>query len=248
MERLLVVLEASIVTNGGPLTVTEIAQTTGVPVSTTWRLVSQLVSWRFLDDSGGGRFVAGPRLVQLSLSVTDGLHSVDALTRATRELSTTTGESVTAGLLVGNTLLIVARTESDESLRAVTRVGEVISPSTSAMGKAILSRLPVERQLPLLEAEVGDRAAEVLAELTAEITRARADRVALDEETYAVGLRCRAAAITDVADEAVAGLSIGGPSARFTRARADEAALPLVVQAQRLSARGRPFDGTAAAS
>lgn len=242
MERLLDVLEATIGTNGTPQTVTEISQATGVPLSTTWRLVSQLASWQFLADCGGGRYAAGPRLVRMSINVTENLHSREALSRATGALSIATGESVTAGLLVGDSLVIVARTESDESLRAVNRIGEVVSPSTSAMGKAILSRLPRERQLAVLRAEVGDRAEDVLDDLAGELAQAHAEGFAVDEETYAVGLRCRAAAVIGLAGHAVAGLSIAGPAARFTPALADQAVTPLLLEAERLSVAGQSFD------
>jgi IclR family acetate operon transcriptional repressor len=172
----------------------------------------------------------------MSLSVSEGLHSVDALARATRTLCAVTGESVTAGLLIGSTLLIVARTESNNSLRAVNRIGEIISPTYSALGKAMLSRMPEEKQLQLVHAEVGDRADSVLFGLRKELDDAVLSGYAVDEETYAVGLRCRAAAVIARDGTAIGGISIGGPAARFTRELADEAIAPLLVATAELSA------------
>jgi IclR family acetate operon transcriptional repressor len=236
LERLLNLLEVAIVAENAPLTLTEISQRAQVPLSTASRLVSQLVSWDFLADGGASRFIAGSRLVRMSLTVSEGLHSVDALARATRTLSAVTGESVTAGLLVGNTLLIVARTESHNSLRAVNRIGENISPTFSALGKAMLSRMPEEKQLQLVRSEVGDRADSVLFGLRKELSAAMVDGYAVDEETYAVGLRCRAAAVIARDGTAIGGISIGGPAARFTHELADAAVPHLLVETASLSA------------
>ncbi len=235
LERMLNVLEATVVSRAEPLNLSEIVELTGIPLSTASRLVRQLVSWDFLATDGRGRYVAGGRLVRLSITVTDRLHSVETLAAATESLSEITGESVTAGLLVGSTLLIVARTESRNSLRNVSRIGEVISPSLSALGKAMLSHLPLSDRMRLLRAEHGARADVVLRDLREELAAAAAAGYAMDEETYAVGLRCRAAAIIGRDGRAVGGISIGGPAARFTRELAAKAAASLVAEASRLS-------------
>ncbi|HEY0247382.1 MAG TPA: IclR family transcriptional regulator [Gryllotalpicola sp.] len=235
LERMLNVLEATVVARAEPLSLTEIVELAGVPLSTASRLVRQLVSWDFLATDGRGRYVAGGRLVRLSITVTDRLHSVETLAAATESLSELTGESVTAGLLVGSTLLIVARTESRNSLRNVSRIGEVISPSLSALGKAMLSHLPHADRVRLLRAEHGRGADAMLRGLRDELTTAAAAGYAVDEETYAVGLRCRAAAIIGRDGRAVGGLSIGGPAARFTRELAAQAVVSLVAETSRLS-------------
>src|SRR5690606_41050448 len=55
--------------------------------------------------------------------------------------------------------------------------------------------LPPERRLELVRASAGDEAAALLDGLAGELDDVRATGVAFDEETYSIGLRCRAAAI-----------------------------------------------------
>jgi DNA-binding IclR family transcriptional regulator len=235
LERLLNLLEVAIIAKDAPLNLTEISQLAQVPLSTASRLIGQLVSWDFLEGRPGGRYVAGSRLVRMSITVGEGLHSTEALASATRTLSALTGESVTAGLLVGSTILIVARTESQNSLRAVNRIGEIIPPSISALGKAMLSRMPEDDQLRLLNQEVGERSESVLLEIGGELEQAATSGFAVDEETFAVGLRCRAAAVIGRDGRAIAGLSIGGPAARFTQENAAAAIPALLSETARLS-------------
>lgn len=236
LRRILDVLETVALGDEASLTVTSIASRAGVPLSTTSRLLAQLVSWDFLVDRAGGHYAPGPRLIRIAVRTLDTLHGAEELHRSTEALCSETGESVTAGVVMGDHLMIIARTEPAQQLRAVSRVGEIIPPSRTALGKAVLAQQEPDRRLAVLRAEAGDQAEDVLAGIATELERARKDGYARDEEQYEVGLRCRAAAIIGRYGAPVAGISIGGPSARFTPELAAEAARALLMQVARLSA------------
>jgi DNA-binding IclR family transcriptional regulator len=223
MGRILNLLELSVTADSAPLTLSELAAAAGAPLSTVSRLTAQLVTWDFLNETTAHRFVPGRRLVAMATAVSEHLSSNDRLQQATRLLTGLTGESTTAGRIVGNSMYIIARTESELPLRAVNRIGEFIPPESSALGKAIMSRLPRPRQLALLGGAGVEDPEAVLAKMRAELEEARLHGYAVDEETYAVGLRCRAAAVVGPDGVAVAGLSISGPAARFTYDLAEEA-------------------------
>jgi IclR family acetate operon transcriptional repressor len=87
----------------------------------------------------------------------------------------------------------------------------------------------------VIRAAIGDGVDEALAGLTDELAQATADGYAVDEGTYTVGLRCRAAALLDRNGHAVGGLSIAGPAARFTPQRAEESLPALRAQVATLS-------------
>jgi IclR family acetate operon transcriptional repressor len=235
LARLLDVMDIAVTHDRAPLQLGEIATAAGVPVSTASRLVALLVERGFLVQVAKSGYAAGPRLLHMALHTLDQMHEADRLKTAVDVLAEATGESASAGLLVGNEIVLVARREPEHSLRAVARVGDVITPHTSAMGKAILSMLPAERQATVLRTAVGDQAAEVLGEVEAELAAARSAGFAVDEESYAVGLRCRAAAILDRSGHSVGGISIAGPAARFTRESANACVPTLLAEARRLS-------------
>lgn len=239
LGRLLDVLDVAVTHERVPLQMTDIAAAAGVPTSTASRLVALLVERGFLVALPGSGYVAGPRMLHVAVHALDQVHDADRLKAAVEELSERTGESVSAGLLVGDEIVLVARKEPEKSLRAVARLGDIIAPHTSAMGKAMLARLPAERQEAVLRAAVGDDALEVLREMRPELAAARADGYAVDEETYTVGLRCRAAPLLDRDGHAVGGISIAGPSARFTRESATAFLPDLLAEADRLSPKSR---------
>jgi IclR family acetate operon transcriptional repressor len=163
-----------------------------------------------------------------------GTRELDAVAR---HIASQVPESVSAGLLVGDEIVLVARKEPAHSLRIVARVGDVIPPHTSAMGKAILAFLDDRRRNAVLAHAVGrDRAADVAAGLADELAEVRSTGFARDEEMYAVGQRCRAVPLISAHAGVYGGLSIAGPTPRFSQSQADEAIPALLAGARSISA------------
>lgn len=218
------------------LNLSELAAASGVPVSTVSRLTTLLVERGYLRRQPAGGFLPGPRLVHLGLCTVRQLHDTRRLDEVTRVLAAELHESVSVGLLLGAEIVLVARAESIHPLRVVARVGDIIAPHTSAMGKAILAHLDEERRRQVIGAAVGpDRLDSALAELGAELDEVARAGYACDEQTYAVGQRCRAVALLDHHGEAFGGLSVAGPAARFSVEAADETVRALRAQARALS-------------
>jgi IclR family acetate operon transcriptional repressor len=235
LSRLLDVLELAVTDDAARRSLSQLAATAGVPLSTASRLVSLLVDRGLLHALPGGGFGAGPRMMHLAVRALAQLRDGDRLESAVRSLAEQTGESVSAGLLVGDGIVLVARQEPDHALRAVARVGDIVTAHTSAMGKAILAHLPAERQLALIRRELGEGAEDALAQLHEEVQTIRAEGFSVDEETYTPGLRCRAAALLGRDGVAVGGLSIAGPAARYTQEKATADLPALRAEADRVS-------------
>jgi IclR family acetate operon transcriptional repressor len=235
LARLLDLLELTVSDKGALASLSELADRAGMPVSTTSRQLAQLRSWGFLVEVDGGRHAPGPRLISMSAAVARSAYGDQRLKAATRVLTTVTGESATASRIVGDRLVIVARTESGRPLRAVNRTGEVLPASRSAMGKAVLALLPADRQLDFVRADGVPDPEATLAGLQTELAEAAVRGYAVDEETLAVGLRCRAVAVLGFDGLPVAALSVGGPTVRFTSQLADESVPPLQSQAAELA-------------
>jgi IclR family transcriptional regulator, acetate operon repressor len=228
LARLLQVLEF-VAEHSGAVTLTEVSEGAGVPVSTASRLMGLLTERGYLVRGTSGSYTLGPRLAHLGLRTVSHLRGTQRLEDTARDLSVRTGESVSAGLLVGSEIVLVARQEAVHPLRVVARVGDIIPAHVSAMGKAILAHLPEGRRQQVLSAGVGaDKAKAVLADLREELEQIRTDGYACDEQTYAIGQRCRAAALLDHHGEAVGGLSIAGPAARYTPENAADSVPPLL--------------------
>jgi IclR family acetate operon transcriptional repressor len=238
LRRLLRFLSAAVSDDPGARGrgLTELARATEIPLSTASRLAALLTDAGMLRPLPTGGYGPGAELIRIAGNALVSLRGDSNVEAVVRELVEGTGESASAGILVGDVIVLVSREEPDHSLRAVARIGDSIAPHTSAMGKAILALLPAERRLALLRHAVGADADELDRELEAELDEVRHVGYALDEETYLPGLRCRATAFRDGQGNAIGGISIAGPAARFSHDRATVCVPLLVAAAARLSA------------
>jgi DNA-binding IclR family transcriptional regulator len=230
----------SVAVNDDPRTrgrgLTELARATEIPLSTASRLAALLTDVDMLRPLPTGGYGPGAELIRIAGIALVSLRGDSDVEAVIRELVEHTGESASAGMLVGDVIVLVSRQEPNHSLRAVARIGDSIPPHTSAMGKAILALLPTERRVTLLRRAVGQNAGELDQQLQAELDEVRRVGYALDEETYSPGLRCRAMAFRDGQGNAIGGISIAGPAARFSRDKATVCVPLLVAAADRLSA------------
>jgi IclR family transcriptional regulator, acetate operon repressor len=224
LTRPLQVLDA-VVDCDEPCTAASIAEQLGIPVSTAFRIVAALIDNGLLQRSPAGEIRPGARLVHLGLRALSRWERNRELEMVTIDLAARIPESVSAGLLIGDEIVLVARQEPDSPLRVVAQVGDIIAPHVSALGKAILAQLPPERTHAVLDRAVGpDRAEAVATQLADELQRTRECGFAVDEGQYALGQRCRAVPLIDSLSGVYGGLSVAGPAARFSLADADAAA------------------------
>ena len=237
LSRLLGVLDAVVDADPAP-TAMEVGERLGIPQSTAFRLLTDLVDRGLLQRSETGELVPGPHLLHLGLRALGRWENGRELESLTVGLAARIPESVSAGLLVGDEIVLVARQEPDSPLRVVARVGDIIAPHVSALGKAILARLdPVRLRRVLVRAVGPDEADAVADKLAAELDRTREIGFAVDEGEYALGQRCRAVALVHDVTGVYGGLSVAGPSARFAVAEADAAAELLREAAESLTRR-----------
>lgn len=227
LRRLLHFLSVALSDGSSARGLTEIAREAGIPLSTASRLASLLTESEMLRILPTGGYGPGAELIRIAGNALVSLRGDLHIQTVVRSLSEATFESASAGMLVGDVIVLIAREEPEHSLRAVARVGDSISPHTSAMGKAILANLSAQRRLAVLRNAVGPDAGRIEEELAGELAGIRIQGYALDEETYSPGLRCRAAAFLDDEGLAIGGISVAGPAARFSFAKATEC-LPLL--------------------
>ncbi|HUY25205.1 MAG TPA: IclR family transcriptional regulator, partial [Candidatus Saccharimonadales bacterium] len=198
LSRLMAVLE-TICDGSAQPTYRDIALKVGLPLSTTHRLVALLTAAGLCGRQPDGKLAPGVQLVRLGLQAMEQIQPLPRCQDLVQQLSRRTNESVSFGMLAGGTILLVARHECEEPLRAVARVGDIMPPQRTAMGKAILAHLPDDQRLRLLRRSVGSEAGELLHRLRADLDRTLECGYAVDDEEFAQGLRCLAAPVFDEA-------------------------------------------------
>src|SRR5690349_12394523 len=201
---------------GGTLGLSQLANQSGLPLPTIHRLLRTLVDLGYIRQESSRQYVLGPRLIRLG-DASSRMLSVWArphLARLVDEL----GESANLAMLDGDEIVYVAQAQSRHSMRMFTEVGRRVLPHCTAVGKAIMARMPEEQVLDLLrrtgmpvhtEHTITDPGA-----FTEALRWVDEHGYALDDEEQEHGVRCVAVAVPDAPSRL--GLSVSGPATRMT--------------------------------
>jgi IclR family transcriptional regulator, acetate operon repressor len=180
--------------------VKDLSAATGLPPSTTHRILSELVDLGWVHTAERS-YTPGPRLLSLvrRIDVDGGLARIayEPVSRLSRQ----TGYTVHFGVLHGDAAVYAIKKEGRRAYLMRSRVGDELPLHRSAIGKAILSHMP-EAQVRQIAERTGLPAAtpntitdvEALIEHLAE---ARRRGWATDEEENEEHTRCIGAAVLD---------------------------------------------------
>ncbi len=229
IERAFGLLE-TMADHGGTMGLSQLAQESGLPLPTIHRLLRTLVDLGYLRQDAGRQYVLAPRLIRLGES-SGAMLSVWAKPHLDRLVSDL-GESANLAMLDGDQIVYVAQAQSRRSMRMFTEVGRRVLPHCTAVGKAIMARMPQEQVLDLLRRTGMPKHTDNT--ITDPDAFARAlvwvdeHGYALDDEEQENGVRCVAVAVPDAPTRL--GLSVSGPASRMTPEVVDRA-VPILRQA-----------------
>jgi DNA-binding IclR family transcriptional regulator len=213
-----------VVESAQPLAVGELADSTGLPKSTTSRLLAALERQGLLQRvDGRGRLRPGPVLLRFAQRDVPEANLVELSAPALRRLAEASGETINLGVPTPVGVEHLAQRDSRHFVGATNWVGRRVPHDVTANGKAFMAfgAAPVpagfdEEQLAAI--------------------RARGYATAVDELEQ--GLSALAGPVYGPAGEVVvAALSISGPTHRLTSERIDQLAPLLLEQCAGLSAR-----------
>jgi IclR family transcriptional regulator, acetate operon repressor len=157
-----------------------------------------------------------------------------------RRLRDQTRETTNLGVMDDGHVVVLTQVESRELTRAITRVGGRSPATASAMGKTILSTFTAS-DLDLYIARHGlvqltDKTLETKGRLLDELEVTRQKGYAVDDEEFAIGLRCVAAPIYNEYAEPLCAISVSGLSSRMTTDRVAAIGALVVAAARELTA------------
>lgn len=233
LDRALRLLEVLAGADG--MTLTVLAQASGLAASTVHRLLATLAAHGFAEvDEQEQTWMIGVEAFRVGQAFHRRFKVATMGRPVMRELMEATGETANIGIFEGGDVVFISQVESHEPIRAFFRAGERRHAHASGIGKALLAEMPRER----VERLVRDKGLPRFTDATiTEIERLFADLEAirrrgwsLDDEERSRGMRCIAAPVFDENGEAIAGLSISGPSGRLEPDRVDRLG-PLVRRA-----------------
>ncbi|MCM1011728.1 MULTISPECIES: IclR family transcriptional regulator [unclassified Brevibacterium] len=201
-----------------PVSISEVARRTGLPKSTTSRIVNSLLPHGLLEMEDDG-LVLGLRFFELG-EVASRPRNLRRLTHAHLErLRHATGQTVHLAVLDGAHVVYIEIRRSRRIPHLPSRVGGRLPAHATGVGKVLLAHSPPSVAEALIDSGLervgpctivdGDR-------LRAELWRVRSQGVAIEREESGEGVACVAAPImVRGGEEPIAALSVSGALAEM---------------------------------
>ena len=237
-DRVMAVLD--LVAERGALPFSEISAALALPKSSAHSLLRTMEARGYLSIDDERHYRLGSRIWELAQA----FHEVDDLRTLMKplmdEVVEHTGETVQLATLEGVSAVYLALSESPHPMKLTSRAGARLPAYTSAIGKALLASLdPQEAARRLDGAELDkltDHTIVSVPALLEELERTRERGYAVDDEEFAIGLRCIAVPIRDLDDKVVAAISVSMPTPRYSRKAAANARAALAGAAEKAAA------------
>jgi IclR family acetate operon transcriptional repressor len=160
---------------------------------------------------GAQAFVIGARFLRRT-------SLVDRARPILRKLMEETGETANLGIEREGAVLFISQVETHATIRAFFPPGTLSPMHASGIGKALLAQMDEDRLDRILAAQRFERFTKYtltdLGHLRENLIEVREVGYSVDDEEKNLGMRCIAAPVFDVSDEAVAGISVSGPISR----------------------------------
>ena len=192
------------------LTLSEIAGTTGLPVSTAHRLLGELQAWDAVERDSEGRYVIGRRLWKVGTLAPVARELREASLPAMQDLYEATHENVQIAVREGTQALYVERIHGKSSVPVLSRPGVPLPMHATGVGKVLLAFAPrevveevVEGLKPITRYTITERG-----RMLRELSTVRRLGYARTTEEMGYGTCSLAVPVQDAAGEVVASLAL----------------------------------------
>lgn len=223
-----------------PMSLAELAQTTGYPKSTTHLLLSTLRSCSYVEQRPDGRYFLGIRLYECGQAVASEWDISAAARPFLERLAAQTGASAVVTWLGGGHILNIEQYAGRSGVQVLSEVGSRLPLHATAQGKLYLSTLSDANACALLRA-AGMQAFTPHTLTTQEavleqLRQIRQDGCAIENGEYKIGLRAVCAPVHDREGRVRYAIGVLGLF-RYVNSREFDAAIVAVREsAQQLSA------------
>ncbi|GAA4832904.1 IclR family transcriptional regulator [Kitasatospora terrestris] len=133
-------------------TLSEIAQRTGLALSTAHRVVAELAAWGALERGEDGSWHVGLRLWEIASGCPRSQILRDVALPFMQDLYEATHENIQLAVREGTELVFVERIAGHRSVELVTMVGSRFPIGSTGMGRVLLAHAPADIQEAVLDA------------------------------------------------------------------------------------------------
>ena len=238
LDRAMEVFEYLSAAQGRSLTA--LASETRQAPATVYRILVTLEGRGLVEfDAEDQTWHIGPRAYVIGARFLRRTSLVDRARPYLRRLMEDTGETANLGIEQEGAVLFLSQVETHASIRAFFPPGTLSPMHSSGIGKVLLAQMDDARLGRFLAATrlevftdhtITDREA-----LRADLRKVRARGFSIDNEEKNAGMRCIAAPVFDLNGEAIAGISVSGPTSRVSMAEVDRLSRPVIAAARDLT-------------
>lgn len=209
------------------VSLTGAAQAADLAASTAHRLLRSLEQMDFVaQDEESGLWFVGVKAFTVGAAFVRRRDIVAIARPFMRELMERSGETVNLAVLDHDEPVYLTQIECHQMIRAHALPGGRAPIHCSGVGKALLATLSESRVAAIAQRRGLPRhtakTLTTLPALRAELERVRARGWAVDDEEHSLGMRCVASVLCNEHGDAIAAISLAGPSARVTDERLAE--------------------------
>jgi IclR family acetate operon transcriptional repressor len=218
LDRSLMLL--ALVAEADGATLSALSERTGLASSTVHRLLSSLANHGMVDhDAETGGWTIGLKAFEIGNAFLR-FRKLGTISRPyLKSLMETCGETANIGIVEQGDVVFLSQVESHAPMRAFFRPGRRGPIHASGIGKAILSTWTDNEIATLLAGRALTRFTgtthATLPDLLEDIAKIRKRGWSIDDEEHTLGMRCIAAPVFNEYGEAIAGLSVSGPTVRM---------------------------------
>ncbi len=202
------------------LTLTDIALRLGMPPSSAHRILATLQKHGFAEFDGSAQeWSVGIEAFRVGNAYLVGTNLLEAAREFMRRLMDETGETANLAIADNGEVVFLSQVESHNPIRAFFRPGTRGHLHASGIGKALLANMGRGEIETILQKQgLPEFTSKTLTSpnpLYANLETTRMRGWSFDDEERYLGMRCIAAPIFNGFGEAIAGISVSGPTVRF---------------------------------
>ena len=200
--------------------VTELAKRLSLNKSTCFGLLQTLESRGYLEqNTDNGKYRLGLNVFKIGQIYEANLELLEIARPYLEELVEKTKE--TAHLVIRNKLdaVYIEKCEGPCAINIISRVGKRVNLHCTGVGKALLAYLSEKEFEDVVKKEPNSFTPKTIIdkeELKRHLQTVRENGYSIDDEEIEIGLRCIAAPVFNHKNQAIAAISISGPSTRIT--------------------------------
>lgn len=201
------------------MTAVELASSIGIHKTSVYRYLNTLLQAGYIQSDGDGRYHLGNKILELGSQMLRRMPLRETAHPFLVKLSADTKKTVHLCVLDGHDVVYIDKVESQRSLPIISRIGSRAPAYCTGVGKVLLSGLPTDQLVSLLQETTLIRRTSMTItdpmQLLEEIKTTAERGYAIDNGEHEEGIKCLAAPIRGYGGDVVGAISLTGLKREF---------------------------------